>query len=211
MGIERQAFGRIFDMYPQLLTCDPYAHLYPVFDFLLNDVGLVYEDVRTAIVRCPRLLICDVDEQLKPTLAFLKKLGFVGDNAVSCQTTVLLVSNVENTLLPKLEYLEGLGFRYDEVEKMVLRSPGLLTFSIEKNFKPKVEYFFEEIKGDLDELKGFPQYFSFSLEGKIKPRHRILVAHGLVMGLPEMLKVSDGEFNGRVIELRHGLHSRFTH
>ncbi|CAM8885723.1 unnamed protein product [Rhodiola kirilowii] len=209
MGIERQAFGRIFDMYPQLLTSDPYTDLYPVFDFLLNDVGLAYEDVRTAIVRCPRLLICDVDDQLRPTLGFLRKLGFVGANAISCQTTVLLVSSVENTLLPKFEYLEDLGFRYDEVVRMVLRSPGLLTFSIEKNFKPKVDYFLEEMRGDLDELKGFPQYFSFSLEGKIKPRHQVLLTHGLVMGLPEMLKVSDGEFNARVLELRLDLHARF--
>uniref|UniRef100_A0A7N0UJS6 Uncharacterized protein n=1 Tax=Kalanchoe fedtschenkoi TaxID=63787 RepID=A0A7N0UJS6_KALFE len=210
MGIERQAFGRIFDMYPQLLTCDPYVDLYPVFDFLLNDVGLAYEDVRTAVVRCPRLLVCDADEQLRPTLAFLQRLGFVGANAITCQTTVLLVSSVEHTLLPKLEYLEGLGFRSEEVVRMVLRSPGLLTFSIEKNFKPKVAYFLEEMGGELAELKCFPQYFSFSLEGKIKPRHQVLMRHGLEMGLPEMLKPSDGEFNARVLELRLGLHSRYT-
>lgn len=85
---------------------------------------------------------------------------------------------------------------------MMIRSPGLLTFSIEKNYKPKVEYFLQEMRGELAELKRFPQYFSFSLEGKIKPRHRLLMEHGLRMSLSEMLKVSDGEFNARVIEMR---------
>ncbi len=85
---------------------------------------------------------------------------------------------------------------------MVLRSPGLLTFSIANNFSPKVKYFLEEMQGDILELKRFPQYFSFSLEGKIKPRHRLLVEHRLSLSLPEMLKVSDGEFNSRLIELR---------
>ncbi|CBI27667.3 unnamed protein product, partial [Vitis vinifera] len=125
MGIQRSALGRILDMHPQLLTSDPYNDLYPVFDFLFN-----------------------------------------------------------------------------EVVKMVVRSPGLLTFSIEKNFQPKVEYFLDEMKGDLAELKRFPQYFSFSLEGKIKPRHRLLAEHGFSLPLPEMLKVSDGEFNLRLIEMR---------
>lgn len=85
---------------------------------------------------------------------------------------------------------------------MVLRSPGLLTFSIQNNFKPKVHYFLEEMKGDIAELKRFPQYFSFSLEGKIKWRHRLLVEYGLWLPLSEMLKVSDGEFNARLVEMQ---------
>ncbi|RVW40051.1 Transcription termination factor MTEF1, chloroplastic [Vitis vinifera] len=121
----------------------------------------------------------------------------------------LLTSDPYNDLYPcrryscaQAEYLQNLGFSYKEVVKMVVRSPGLLTFSIEKNFQPKVEYFLDEMKGDLAELKRFPQYFSFSLEGKIKPRHRLLAEHGFSLPLPEMLKVSDGEFNLRLIEMR---------
>lgn len=106
------------------------------------------------------------------------------------------------TLLPKIEYLQGLGFQYRDVVNMVIRSPGLLTFSIENNYKPKVDYFLSEMKGDLVELKRFPQYFSFSLERKIRPRHRQLVEHGLWLSLPDMLKVSDGEFTARLIEMR---------
>lgn len=143
-----------------------------------------------------------MEQQLRPTLGFLRKLGFVGPNGITSQTTLLLVSSVEGTLLPKLDYLMSLGFEYEEVVNMVLRSPGLLTFSIENNFKPKVEYFLREMNGDLAELRRFPQYFSFSLEGKIKCRHRLLIEHGFSLSLPEMLKVSDGEFNARLIEMR---------
>ncbi|GMP93994.1 hypothetical protein CsSME_00043614 [Camellia sinensis var. sinensis] len=202
MGIDRSALGRIFDMYPQLLTCDPYSDLYPVFDFLLNHVNIPLPDIRKSIIRCPRLLICSVDHQLRPALRFLENLGFVGKHALTCQTTLLLVSSVENTLMPKLNYLQDLGFSYEEVSRMVLRSPGLLTFSISNNFGPKVEYFLKEMNGDLAELKRFPQYFSFSLEGKIKPRHQLLVENGLSLPLPQMLKVSDGEFNTRLIEMQ---------
>ncbi|XP_028761996.1 transcription termination factor MTEF1, chloroplastic [Neltuma alba] len=202
MGVERSAMGRILDMYPQLLTCDPYFDLYPVFDFLLNEVAIPFPDIRKAIMRCPRLLVCSVDEQLRPTLSFLRNLGFVGPNAISSQTALLLVSSVEGTLTPKIKYLQRLGFSYEEVLNMVIRSPGLLTLSIEKNLMPKSEYFLEQMNGDIAQLKRFPQYFSFSLEKKIKPRHRLLRKNGFTLPLDEMLKVSDGEFGVRLVEMR---------
>ncbi|KAG2702387.1 hypothetical protein I3760_06G087000 [Carya illinoinensis] len=201
-GIARSAIGRILDMHPQLLTSDPHSDLYPIFDFLLNEVSIPFPDLSKSIIRCPRLLVCSVTDQLKPALSFLRGLGFTGPNSITCQTTLLLVSSVEGTLLPKIRYLQSLGLSYKDVINMVLRSPGLLTFSIRNNYTPKVKYFLEEMKGDLVGLKRFPQYFSFSLEGKIKPRHRVLVEHGFSLPLSEMLKVSDGEFNARLIEMR---------
>ncbi|KAI8556541.1 hypothetical protein RHMOL_Rhmol05G0261400 [Rhododendron molle] len=202
MGIERRAFGRIFEMYPHLLSADPYSDLYPVFDFLLNDVGIPYPNIRTSILRCPRLLVSSVDDRLRPTLLFLKGIGFVGNDAINSQTSVLLVSSVENTLIPKLNFLKGLEFDYDEVRTLVLRLPSLLTYSVEGNLRPKVQYFLEEMNGDLGELKGFPQYFAYSLEGRIKPRHRMLAQYGFSLSLPEMLKYSDAEFNVRFLDMR---------
>ncbi|KAG8661744.1 transcription termination factor MTEF1, chloroplastic [Manihot esculenta] len=202
MGLHRSAIGRILDMHPVLLTSDLHLYLYPVFEFLLNEVGIPFPDIAKSISRCPRLLVSSVSDQLCPALIFLRDLGFVGANAINCQTTVLLVYNVEFTLMAKIEYLMSLGFEYCEVKEMVVRSPGLLTFSVENNLMPKVEYFLMEMKGDLEELKRFPQYFSFSLERKIKPRHKMLAEYGLKLPLWKMLKISDGEFNARLVDMR---------
>ncbi|XP_058096414.1 transcription termination factor MTEF1, chloroplastic isoform X2 [Magnolia sinica] len=201
-GIHRSDVGRIFGMHPILLTSSLHSHIYPAFEFLLNDVQIPFPDLRKAVSRCPRLLVSSVPHQLRPTLHFLRSLGFVGPHAISCQTSLLLVSSVDTTLMPKLDYIQSLGFSYREAVKMVLRSPGLFTFSIDNNFRPKVDYFVNEMKGDLRELKDFPQYFSFSLERKIKPRHRLLVEHGFSLRLADMLKVSDGEFHDRLVEMR---------
>ncbi|XXG47160.1 hypothetical protein AAC387_Pa02g1844 [Persea americana] len=158
-SIERSDMARIFGMHPQLLTCNPHHHLYPVFHFLLDDAAIPFPDIRKSIARCPRLLVSSVPSQLRPTLYFLRRLGFVAPHhAITCQTTLLLVSSVESTLIPKLDYLQSLGFSYRE--------------------------------GEVRELKDFPQYFSFSLEGKIKRRHRLLVQHGFSMRLADMLKLS---------------------
>lgn len=202
MGLDLSDVGRILDMYPQLLTADPYYDVYPILDFLLNTVQIPFSEIRKSITRCPRILVSDLETQLMPTFDFLTELGFVGPSKLTAQTTLLLVSSVEYTLIPKIEYLKGLGIEHAEVRNMVLRSPGLLTFSVENNYKPKVEYFLKEMNGNLEEIKRFPQYFSFSLERKIKPRHQLLMKHGVIMSLSEMLRVSDGEFNVQLIEKR---------
>ncbi|KAL4015805.1 hypothetical protein IC575_023407 [Cucumis melo] len=202
MGLDRSAVGRVLDMYPKLLTSNPDYDIYPIFDFLLNEVQIPFPDIHKSIIRCPRILVSDLDHQLRPALKFLRDLGFVGLKAITCQTTLLLVSNVEHTLLPKIQFLENLGLSHEDVVNMVLRSPGLLTYSIQNNLVPKVNYFLGDMKGDLLELKSFPQYFSFNLERKIKPRHRSLVEHGLSLPLSKMLKVSDGEFNAWLTEMR---------
>lgn len=149
---------------------------------------------RKVINKCPRLLISSVRDQLRPALIYLKRLGFKDTNALVYQDTVLLVSSVEKTLIPKLEYLMGLGLTREEAVGMVLRCPGLFTFSVENNFKPKNEYFVKEMGGSLEELKEFPQYFSFSLEKRIKPRYQEMRESGVKMPLSVMLKSTDEEF-----------------
>lgn len=50
-GISRPSLGRILDMYPRLLTSDPHSDLYPVFDFLLNEVYIPFPDINKSISR----------------------------------------------------------------------------------------------------------------------------------------------------------------
>lgn len=133
-------------------------------------------------------------DQLKPALFYLQRLGFKDLESLAYQDAILLVSSVEQTLIPKLDYLMSLGFSRSDVVGMVLRCPGLFTFSVENNYKPKFEYFANEMKGSLEELKEFPQYFAFSLEKRIKPRHIEAVEIGKTVPLPLMLKTTDEEF-----------------
>ncbi|KAK7243829.1 hypothetical protein RIF29_38641 [Crotalaria pallida] len=69
----------------------------------------------------------------------------------------------------------------------------LFTFSIENNFQPKYEYFAGEMGRKLEELKESPQYFAFSLENRIKPRHLEAVESGINLPLSVMLKSTDEE------------------
>lgn len=193
-GLHQKDFARIFGMCPRILTSDIRCELNPVFNFLSKDLRVPESNFRRVINKCPRLLICSVEDQLKPALFYLQRLGFRDLHHLAYQDPILLVSSVENTLIPKLEYLASLGFSRNEAVEMTLRCPGLFTFSIDNNFKPKFEYFSQEMGGELDELMEFPQYFAFSLEKRIKPRHIELVQSGVSIPLPLMLKTTDEEF-----------------
>ncbi|ONK65170.1 uncharacterized protein A4U43_C07F34410 [Asparagus officinalis] len=197
-GIHHKDFARIFGMCPKILTSNVRSDLIPVFTFLSKDMRVPDNNFRKVINKCPRLLVSSVRDQLRPALIYLKRLGFKDTDALAYQDTVLLVSSVEKTLVPKLGYLMGLGLTREEAVGMVLRCPGLFTFSVENNFKPKHEYFVKEMGGSLEELKEFPQYFAFSLEKRIKPRYQETRERGVKMPLPVMLKSTDEEFDEMV-------------
>ncbi|CAJ2652498.1 unnamed protein product [Trifolium pratense] len=193
-GLIHQDLPRIFGMCPKILTSNIETDLNPVFDFLIQDLKVPDYKFRKVIKKCPRLLTSSVKDQLKPALFYLNRLGLRDLDALAYHDCVLLVSNVERTLIPKLRHLESMGFSKEEVRCMVVRCPALLTFSIENSFKPKFEYFSVEMKGKLEELKHFPQYFSFSLENRIKVRHMEIVQNGVNLPLSLMLISTDDEF-----------------
>lgn len=187
-------------MCPRILTSSIGKDLIPVFTFLSRDLKVPDSDFRRVIKKCPRFLVSDVRDQLRPALIFLQRLGFKDVTALAFHDPVLFVSNVENTLMPKLQHLMGLGLSREEAVGMVVRCPSLFTFSIENNFMPKYGYFVKEMGGGLEELKEFPQYFAFSLEKRIKMRHREMAEMGLRLPLSLMLKSTDNEFKAMLVQ-----------
>ncbi|XP_071700958.1 transcription termination factor MTEF1, chloroplastic-like [Rutidosis leptorrhynchoides] len=184
---------KIINLCPNILTSNINNDLIPVFNFLSCDLNVPEHNYRKVITKCPRLLVSSVEHQLKPVFHYLKRLGFRDLEALAYQDCVLLVLNVEKTLIPKLDYLISLGFSKPEAINMVLRCPGLFTFSLENNLKPKFKYF-KEMKRNTSELKNFPQYFAFSLDKRIKPRHMEAVECRVEMSLKLLLKTTNQEF-----------------
>ncbi|PUZ36702.1 hypothetical protein GQ55_9G059500 [Panicum hallii var. hallii] len=193
-GLHFKDLGRVFGMCPSVLTASVRADLRPVFAFLSEDLGVPESAHRRVVVKCPRVLACSVRDQLRPALIYLRRLGFRDSRALALQDPILLVSSVERTLAPKLEFLAGLGMSRDDAVAMVLRCPALFTFSIDRNYKPKFEYLVEAMGGGVEDIKAFPQFFAFSLEKRIAPRHRAVEEAGVTMPLPDMLKATDEDF-----------------
>ncbi|KAB1203847.1 hypothetical protein CJ030_MR8G027688 [Morella rubra] len=193
LGFTAIGFRRIVGMCPEILA-SRVSDIVPVFTFLLREARVNGSDLRHAINRRPRLLACSVKQRLRPTLYFLQSIGISEVN----KHTYLLSTSVEEKLIPRIEYFEKIGFSHRDAISMFRRFPPLFNYSVKDNFEPKFNYFVVEMGRDLKELKEFPQYFSFSLGNRIKPRHQCCVEKGVCFPLPVLLKTSEAHFRDRL-------------
>lgn len=200
MGLLDTDVGRLFNLCPEALTASVPRQLRPVFTFLLREVHIPATRLRRVICRRPRLLACSVKEELRPTLYFLQRLGLTDVGKYS----LLLSCSVEGKLMPRLQYFQNLGLSYKDAVSMFLKFPPLFNYSVDGNFRPKLDYLVNDMGGSVDDLKAFPQYFAFSLERRIKPRHRFLVENDIELPLSVMLTTKDEYFYHRLKELSDG-------
>ncbi|KAK9723584.1 hypothetical protein RND81_05G010000 [Saponaria officinalis] len=189
LGFTPADLRRAISMCPEILSLrlrDTAA----VFTFLLREARVPATSLRHVIRRRPRLLISDVESRLRPTMYFLQSIGIHEVH----KHTDLLSSSVEDKYIPKIHYFEKLGFSCRDAVSMFRKFPSLFCYSVKENYEPKFNYFVVEMGRELKELKEFPQYFSFSLENRIKPRHQWCVESGVCFPLPTMLKMKEDKF-----------------
>lgn len=154
------------------------------------------EERRGIIVNCPQILFSDVEYCLQPTLNYLTKLGVKKLNAPNKQNAHLLNTRVAK-LRETLTFLRRIGLNHEEAAGFCSRMPAIFGYDIKGNLKRKFEFLVEEMERDLEELKEFPQYFGFSLEKRIAPRHWHLKQRDVRLKLNRMLLWSDNRFYAR--------------
>ncbi|XP_049355764.1 transcription termination factor MTEF1, chloroplastic-like [Solanum verrucosum] len=182
-------------MCPEILTAPISTTLRAAVTFLLREVHVTGENLPGVLRRRPRLLTKCVDKHLRPTLYFLQ--SSIGIEDVS-KCASLLSCSVETKFIPRLDYFQRIGFSRRDAKVMFRRFPSLFCYSIEENLEPKFDYFVVEMGREMMELNVFPQYFSFSLEKRIKPRHMMCVEKGVCLSLPVMLKSHESRFRDRL-------------
>ncbi|KAI4318806.1 hypothetical protein MLD38_032473 [Melastoma candidum] len=193
-GLSSIDLRRVFGMCPDLLAL-PASFIRPVLTFLLREAEIEsVPSLRAAIVRRPRLLASSVEQRLRPTLYFLQSIGVTDVR----KHTNLLSCSVEDKFIPRMEYFREVGFSERDTRAMFRRFPQLFCYSVKDNLEVKLNYFVVEMGRELRELRDFPQYFSFSLENRIKPRHRACLEQKVCLRLPVMLKSSEEEFRRRL-------------
>ncbi|MCO5586231.1 hypothetical protein L7F22_040170 [Adiantum nelumboides] len=194
-GVNCKDSGRIFNLCPKVLLLDAEKDLKIATSFLFYEAGLLPKDFGKVIRRCPRLLLMGVDTHLRPTLSFLRSLGFGKMGHAIANNPSLLSYNVKSKLLPRMRLLESWGFAYREAAAMVVRFPAIFNYSAVENLQCKYDYLIHEIKAGKRDLLAFPQYFGYSLESRIRPRHQRLAKLNVSLSIQAMLTLSDWEFN----------------
>ena len=143
-------------------------------EFLCKEVGLNTGQVAKMIATFPSVLHLSIEENLKPTVEWIKGLGLSQSQVAKLIATFpgVLGYSTEANLKPKVEWIKGLGLSQSQVAKVIARSPPVLGYSIEANLKPTVEW----IKGlGLSQsqvaklIATFPQVLGLSIESNLKP------------------------------------------
>ncbi|KAJ9152883.1 hypothetical protein P3X46_026392 [Hevea brasiliensis] len=193
-GFQDTDFSRLTSICPQLISNNfDLTDVDPVFQFLASDLHASVQESRGLIFNCPQILFSDVEYCLRPTLNYLRQLGVAKLNVPS-KLNAHLLNIREEKLRSKIKFLKSVGLSHKEAASFSARIPAIFGYSIENNLRPKLQYLLEEMERSMEELKEFPQYFGFSLEKRIVPRHLHLKKRDVRIKLNRMLMWSDQRF-----------------
>ncbi|KAE8655692.1 hypothetical protein F3Y22_tig00117021pilonHSYRG00204 [Hibiscus syriacus] len=179
---------------------------------IIQKVGAAYEDIGKMLLKYPWILSTSIQENYEQILLFseeekvvlfFKALGLDQEKfgisrdyfpIVIKKYPELLVSDMGKTPLPRMNYLMEMGLSRREISLMVCRFSPLLGYSIEEVLKPKLEFLLNGIGKPVKDVVGYPRFFSYSPEKRIKPRFWVLKGRNIECSLEEMLGKNDQEF-----------------
>ncbi|KAH0458557.1 hypothetical protein IEQ34_013872 [Dendrobium chrysotoxum] len=224
LGVRRDGMKRILMAKPVIFCVDLERTIAPKVRFL-QDIGVRQEDIGGVIARFPPLLTYSLYKKIRPVVIFLlTKAGVTQENIakVIAFDPQLVGCSIINKLDVNVKYFLSLGIRLHTIGEMIADFPMLLRYNLDV-IRPKYRYLRRIMVRPLQDLIEFPRlerelsicrFFSYSLDGRIIPRHEILVKNHVNFKLRYMLASSDEEFNQRVqavVENRRNFESGKRH
>ncbi|XP_028805770.1 transcription termination factor MTERF2, chloroplastic [Neltuma alba] len=201
LGVQHKKLGKVIAKSPQLLLQKPQDFVKVVLFF--ENMGFDRQTIGTILARCPEIFAACPIKTLKRKVEFLHGIGVSEAHLprVIKKYPELLVSDPDRTMLPRLMYLMKLGLSERDVAFMVRSFSPLLGYSIEEVLRPKVEFLVNTMERPVRDVVGYPRYFSYSLEKKIKPRYWVLKGRDIECSLKDMLSKNDEEFAAEYMNL----------
>ncbi|KAL3701637.1 hypothetical protein R1sor_019659 [Riccia sorocarpa] len=190
-GIEAERWAKIMVNFPQILTYS-LTKLQLVIDYLL-EIGIPRQTVGRVLSRFPHLVGYSLDAKLRPMAEYFKMIGIRDFSLVVIRSPQTLGLSLEKNIKCTVDFFLGLGYSIEEVAVLVNRFPQILGLNVEKNLLPKWKYF-SKMRRKQSELIDFPQYFGYSLENRIQPRHAIVNQRGYFWTLNRMLSTTEKGF-----------------
>ncbi|KAJ4834300.1 hypothetical protein Tsubulata_034313, partial [Turnera subulata] len=191
LGMDKRCWPTVINKYPQIVMCSR-QKVDAILDFF-NEMGLSAEGVVKIFTCFPNIFSYSLEKNLRPTAEYFRSLGVRADVILLRWPQVFGLS-VEGNLKPSVEFFLEKGYSKVEVGTMISLFGGLIAYSLSKNLRPKWEFFLT-MNYPKEDLIRFPQYFSYSLGNRIKPRYAAVVAAGVEFPLSRMLVLRGDKFN----------------
>ncbi|XP_010245872.1 PREDICTED: transcription termination factor MTERF4, chloroplastic [Nelumbo nucifera] len=198
LGLPKKILARMFEKRAYILGYDLEETMKPNVDCLVS-FGIRRDTLASVIAQYPQILGLPLKAKLSSQQYFFNlKLKIDPDEfARVIEKMPQIVSLNQSVILKSIEFLRGRGIPADDVAKMVVKCPQLVALRVEL-MKNSYYFFKSEMKRPLQELVEFPEYFTYSLESRIKPRYQKLSSKGIRCSLAWFLNCSDQRFEERL-------------
>lgn len=198
LGLPKKVLARMFEKRPYVLGYDLEETVKPNVDCLVS-FGIPKEALASIIAQYPQILALPLKAKLSTQQYFFSlKIKIDPDRfARVIEKMPQVVSLKQNVIMKPVEFLLGRGIPAEDVAKMVVKCPQLVALQV--GIMKNTYYFFKSEMGrPLKELVDFPEYFTYSLESRIKPRYQKLQSKGIRSSLAWFLNCSDKRFEERL-------------
>ncbi|GLJ11030.1 hypothetical protein SUGI_0140820 [Cryptomeria japonica] len=136
-----------------------------------------------------------VEGRLKPTVGFLRKLGFNKEDlrGIAVHFPEEMCRDVEKALKPNMEFLMMSGFNNAQICRVISGFPLVLTKSIKSSLQPKISYL-GEMRRKIEEVAEYPDFFRYGLKKRIEFRDKQLKQKNIQCSLADILSCSQNNF-----------------
>ncbi|GAA0143499.1 hypothetical protein LIER_04167 [Lithospermum erythrorhizon] len=198
LGLPRMILARMLEKRVYILGYDLEETVKPNVD-CLSSFGIRKEAIPKIIAQYPEILSLPLKAKLSSFQQFFNlklKIDYDGFARV-VETMPQIISLNQSLIMKPVEFFLGRGFSSGDVAKMMVKCPQLVAVPVALM---KISYYFfkSEIGKPLKELVEFPEYFTYRLESRIKPRYQSLQAKGIQSSLAWFLNCSDKRFEERL-------------
>ncbi|KAG6400526.1 hypothetical protein SASPL_137363 [Salvia splendens] len=197
IGVNPRDNGPMVTQYPYILGMRVGTMIKPLVDYLVS-LGLPKKILARMFEKRAYILGYDLEETVKPNYFFNLKLKIDPDGfARVVEKMPQIVSLKQNVIMKPVDFLLGRGISAADMAKMVVKCPQLIALQVGL-MKNSYYYFKSEMGRPVKELVEFPEYFTYSLESRIKPRYQRLQSRGIRCSLAWFLNCSDQRFEERL-------------
>ncbi|GKU99777.1 hypothetical protein SLEP1_g12572 [Rubroshorea leprosula] len=198
LGLRKKILARMLAKRAYILGYNLQETVKPNIDCLIS-FGIRTEFLASAIAQFPQILVLPSKAKLSSQQYFFNlklKIDLEGFARV-IEKMPQIVSLNQHVILKPVEFLLEWGMSSEDVAKMVVKCPQLVALRVEC-MKNSYYFFKSEMRRPLKELVEFPEYFTYSLEPRIKPTYQKLQRKGIRSSLSWFLNCSDQRFEERL-------------
>ncbi|XP_027341042.1 transcription termination factor MTERF4, chloroplastic [Abrus precatorius] len=198
LGLPKKVLARMLEKRAYILGYDLEETVKPNVNCLLS-FGVRRESLPSVIAQYPQILGLPLKAKLSSQQYFFSlKLKIEPEGfARVVEKMPQVVSLHQHVIMKPVEFLVGRTIPAHDVASMVIKCPQLVALRVEL-MKNSYYFFKSEMGRPLKELVDFPEYFTYSLESRIKPRYQRLKTKGIRCSLNWMLNCSDQRFEERL-------------